>query len=90
MAEGPFQNFNPLDGQILGVFKKESTDGWDDVQILEIKMELETTRHTSTNPFKVKGCQYQDHTSASDISPLSKTVLVCKVCVNRYTQYMLQ
>lgn len=36
------KNFNPLDGQILGVFQKERKDGGEDVQILEIKKELET------------------------------------------------
>lgn len=36
------------------VSSKRRADGWDDVQILEVKMESETTQHTCTNPFKVK------------------------------------
>lgn len=56
------KNFNPLDGQILGVFKKERKDGGEDVQILEIKkgigdkLSRQVTKILTfgTNPLKVK------------------------------------
>lgn len=38
--EARFKNFNPLDDQILGVFKRREQDSWDGVQILEIKKKM--------------------------------------------------
>lgn len=74
----------------LVCLQKERTDGWQGVQILEIAYKYKSIQCQNVLLWLLEGCQYQDHISASDISPLSKTILVFQVCVNRRTWYMLQ
>lgn len=79
-----------MDDQILGVSSK-GENGWmtgcaDFGNCIQIQV------HSVSNVllWLLEGCQYQDHISASDISPLSKSILIFQVCVNRRTCYMLQ
>lgn len=84
------KNFNPLDDQILGVSSKGENGRMTGCADFGNCMKIQVHSVSNVLLWLLEGCQYQDHISASDISPLSKSILVFQVCVNRRTWYMLQ
>lgn len=85
------KNFNPLDGQILGVFNKKRKDGGKNVHILEMKRNWRQIQQTSkdfnlwhksiTSQICCSNCyrwQYLDHRSATYISHYHRLSLSLK------------